>query len=207
MVPQTKSDLVNETLQAYGILLLSDPHLPSLVSLVVGQPVRGSWWGHAMGQVIYKLASQLGDDPNVIATKLISGKVTFVHKKLWSQVVRVGCAIEKWQTNGLSESGAALLEIVREHGNASTNSLAKTAAMPKPGKACDELEKRLLVYAEEIHTESGAHAKLIQTWNYWCNSRRFQPVQLDLQDAKQELTQLIDTLNSKFNGAGTLPWQ
>jgi hypothetical protein len=35
------------------------------------------------------------------------------------------------------------------------------------GDAVRELEARLLVHSIEIHTELGAHAKQLQTWNEW----------------------------------------
>jgi hypothetical protein len=43
----------------HGILLLSDSVLPSLVTLIAEEPVRGSWWGHPKGNLIYNLSQIL----------------------------------------------------------------------------------------------------------------------------------------------------
>jgi len=67
-----------------GLLLMSDPALPSIVALVAGAPVRGSWWGHPQGRTIYTLANRLIDHPDVLLLKLVAGKDTFVHRSLWS---------------------------------------------------------------------------------------------------------------------------
>src|SRR5437868_1850835 len=99
---ESNSKSIDKMLEEHGLLLLSDSSLPSLVSLVVGAPIRGSWWGHPKGRQIFAVADRLGDREDVISAKLISGKVTFVHKKLWSKVARIGCANENWQTDGLS---------------------------------------------------------------------------------------------------------
>ena len=37
-------------LKRYGLLLVTDARLPSLVALVAGAPVRGSWWSHPRGK-------------------------------------------------------------------------------------------------------------------------------------------------------------
>jgi hypothetical protein len=204
---ETKSQIVEKMLQEHGLLLLSDSRLPSLVSLVVGAPIQGSWWGHPMGRQIYALADQLGDSAEVISTKLISGKVTFVHKKLWPQVARIGCAGEKWQTERLSGAATDLLKLVRAQQVLATDSLPKTQALSKPGKACDELEKRLLVYTEEFHSDSGAHHKRIQTWETWSKSRNIDVAPIELQQAKEDLTKILELLNFKFHASATLPWQ
>src|SRR5688500_6338715 len=47
-------------LERDGILLLSDASLPSVVSMVAGGPVRGSWWSHPQGKRIFALTQALG---------------------------------------------------------------------------------------------------------------------------------------------------
>ena len=85
-------------LQRFGILLQSDSKLPSVVGLVAGQPVRGSWWSHARSHDIHAVLTWLADEPDVLAAKLVSGKVTFVHRRLWPALSSVGRAGESWQT-------------------------------------------------------------------------------------------------------------
>ena len=68
-------------LERWGLLLLQDPVLPSLATLIAGAPIRGSWWGHARGGDIFRVANEL--EQEVVTAKLIDGKVTFVHRRLW----------------------------------------------------------------------------------------------------------------------------
>lgn len=73
-----------------GLLLMSDAKFPSIVTIVAGKPVRGSWWGSPSGELIYEQGNALGDHPDALLTKLVSGKVTFVHRNLWPAVYAVG---------------------------------------------------------------------------------------------------------------------
>ena len=50
-------------LERFGLLLFSDPALPSLVGIIVDEPLRSSWWGHPRGHVIYHAMNELDDDP------------------------------------------------------------------------------------------------------------------------------------------------
>src|SRR6201999_1926913 len=44
---------------------------------------------------------------------------------------------------------------------------SKRRAAPRVADLARELERRLLVQAVEIHTSSGAHAKVLQSWPRW----------------------------------------
>lgn len=199
--------VITKTLEEHGVLMLSDLRLPSVVGLIVGEPVHGSWWGHPMGKAIYALANRLEDSEHVMSTKLVAGKVTFVHMRLWQHVVKIGTAREKWQTEKLSESAKDLLKIVDKYRFVETDSSPELKAMSKPGKACDDLEKRLLVYAEGFHTKSGAHAKRIQTWSEWTGKRQMDKATIELQQAKDDLAAIVQSLNNKYAATATLPWQ
>jgi len=69
---------------------------------IVGAPVPGSWWGHPLGQKIYHVSQQLSAHRDVLETKLVSGKVTFVHRILWPALLGVATAREPWQLQRLS---------------------------------------------------------------------------------------------------------
>ena len=96
-------------LKKYGLLLLNDPALPSLCRLVAGARVRGSWWAHPGAQEIFKVYDALEDHPDVLLLKLISRKVTYVHRQLWPQIVAIGRARELWQAKDLSTAARKLL--------------------------------------------------------------------------------------------------
>ncbi len=155
-------ETILEELRRSGLLLLTDPALPSVAALVAGAPVRGSWWAHPAGRAIFAAASALADHPDVTSVKLVGGKVTFVHRGLWPALLAVATAREPWQTRGLPPPARALLERVRRRGELRTDALPRGLA-----GAAKLLEVRLLVHADEVHTESGAHARRLLSWTLW----------------------------------------
>ena len=72
-------------------MVLQSAHgpVPNLAEYVAGEPIRGSWWGHKAGHEIFAVLGQVLDSPDVVATRLINGKVTLIHRRLWPAVVRV----------------------------------------------------------------------------------------------------------------------
>ena len=74
----------------HGVVLESaSGPVPSLVAAVVGGPVRGSWWGHPQSHQIFQITRAVRAAPSVLVCRLVRGKVTFVHRRLWPAVVRV----------------------------------------------------------------------------------------------------------------------
>jgi hypothetical protein len=69
----------------HGVVLQSAQHatIPSLANEIAGEKIRGSWWGHAKGQEIFRALTALYDSPDVVALKLVDGKLTLVHRRLW----------------------------------------------------------------------------------------------------------------------------
>jgi hypothetical protein len=63
--------------------------VPSLAVAVAGGPIKGSWWGHPKGKLIFALANALEDSGELVALKLIEGKTTYVHQSLWPALLRV----------------------------------------------------------------------------------------------------------------------
>jgi len=71
--------------------------VPSLAEAVVGSPIRGSWWGHAKGKEIFRAAAAISGSPDVLVCKLIAGKVTYVHRRLWPALVKLAGRLRKAQ--------------------------------------------------------------------------------------------------------------
>jgi hypothetical protein len=193
-------------LERFGLLLFSDPALPSLVGLIVGEPLRRSWWGHPRGSDIYRAMNAIAEDPGVLSTKLVAGKVTYVHSRLWAAVHALGCAREGWQVDSLSTGARWLLAQVDADDEVQTDLL-----VPPPGArvpdASRELERRLLVHATEVHTPSGAHAKVLQTWPHWAAEHAIQGEQLSAAEARGQLEDAARRLESEVaNGVAELPW-
>src|SRR5438309_47738 len=58
----------------HGLLLEIDARLPNVCALVAGETVRGSWWAHPRSHDIFGVNCALADHPDVLVTKLVSGK-------------------------------------------------------------------------------------------------------------------------------------
>lgn len=188
-------DLV-EHLQEFDLLLDTDPKFPSISGLVIGPIARGSWWADPKAHEMFRLACELRVHPDALLIKLISGKLTFVHRPLWPAIYAIGMAREDWQMRGLSEGAKALLK-----------KADKEKRVDASGDAVRELEARLLVYSRSVHTERGFHAKQLQTWESWVDEVRLGEVKHPVAEAKAQLEKIVARLNKQFNARGTLPWQ
>ena len=63
--------------------------VPNLAEHIAGEPIRGSWWGHSSGHEIFAVLTRVLDSPDVIATRLVNGKITLIHRRVWPALVRV----------------------------------------------------------------------------------------------------------------------
>jgi len=197
---------VFDALETFGVILSADPALPSIATLVAGEPIRGSWWGHPRGNDIYEAHHSVRARPDVVDAKLISGKVTFIHRRLWPALYAVAVAREPWQTEGLSDAAHELLEMVTKLGQLRTDEAPRTGG-DNPGDAARELEGRVLLHGADVHTQTGAHAKVLQTWEQWAQSAGFVPGAMTAGDGKAQLEAVVATLNARFQGTGRLAWQ
>ncbi|HEV2226105.1 MAG TPA: hypothetical protein VGR56_04785 [Nitrososphaerales archaeon] len=191
-------------LHGTGILLLSDKALPNVVCLVAGPKVKGSWWGHESGHEIFRDLKELDADPDSLTTRLVSGKVTYLHRRLWPDFLTVATAKENWQLRGLTGSARRLLSKVDLEGEVRTDKMRPFKGL---GEATREIERRLLVYTEEIHTEKGFHAKALMAWS---RTPKIQDLRFRLGEpraAKEVLETVMDDLNSRYHGKGKLPWR
>lgn len=199
--PQKNFNKVFAHLQKFGLLLLSDAALPNVAELVANEKVKGSWWSHKSAQAIFNVSEMLEDHPDVLIMKLISDKVTFVHRELWGRVYSIGVAREEWQLMKLSAEAKWLVMTLDAEGSLQTNKLAK-----KYGETARELERRMLIHASQIHTESGAHAKIIETWETWAKRVNFRVKAQSAEAARRFFEKRLKEMNEEFGGAGRLPW-
>ena len=74
----------------HGVVLRS-AHGPvhNVAEFVAGEPIRGSWWGHVAGKEIYEVLQLLDESPEIVTTRLVNGKVTLIHSRVWPAIVRV----------------------------------------------------------------------------------------------------------------------
>src|SRR5690242_9709912 len=103
-------------LEKEGLLLEFDTKLPSAVSFISNESIKGSWWGHPMGNTIFKILNEMEDHDDLLKIKLIANKNTYVHRKLWPALVSVAMARESWQIESLSADSIQLLKEIRKKG-------------------------------------------------------------------------------------------
>lgn len=142
----------------------------SLVEAVVGGPVKGSWWGHPQGGLIYALAGALEDSPDVLVVKLAAGKVTFVHRRLWPALLRLAsdAGHRRRALRHLGAEARRLLARVERVGELRLDELARTPQRRRALKAAaQELERRLLAFGTSVHTAQGRHATVLRSWRSW----------------------------------------
>ena len=90
--------------ERHGIVLQSARGpVPSLAEEIAGGPLHGSWWGHPKGKEIFQASAAVSDSPDVLVCRLIDGKVTFVHRRLWPALVKLAGRIEKEKLARVSE--------------------------------------------------------------------------------------------------------
>jgi hypothetical protein len=198
---------VKRALKEFGVLLESDAKLPSVAALIAEEPIRGSWWGHPMSHTIFRVTVKLSGDPDALVTKLVSAKVTWVHRRLWPALIAVGSARQRWQIEGLTDEASTLFKLVSRRGELTADQeFCRTHNIKSVGDAARELEKRLLVRAEEVHTNSGAHAKHIQTWECWVSQAKLDTERVTPAEAKEKLEDVVASVNERFKANGRLPW-
>jgi hypothetical protein len=74
----------------HGIVLqAAHGPVPSLAEAVAGERIHGSWWGHPKGRTIFLAARAVSESPDVLVCKLVDGKITYVHRRLWPALVKL----------------------------------------------------------------------------------------------------------------------
>jgi hypothetical protein len=89
------------------VLQAARGRVPNLAEFVAGAPIRGSWWGHAKGKEIFRAANAVVDSGEVLVCRLVGGKVTFVHRRLWPALVRLAARLPVGGLDQISEEHTA----------------------------------------------------------------------------------------------------
>jgi hypothetical protein len=76
--------------EKHGVVLASARGpVPSVAEAVAGEPIVGSWWAHKKGRAIFEALSELDDSDDVRCFKLVGGKITMAHRRVWPALVRL----------------------------------------------------------------------------------------------------------------------
>ncbi len=115
--------------------------VPSLAEAIADGPIRGSWWGHAKGRVIFHAAQAICESPEVLVCKLIDGKVTYVHRRLWPALVKLAPRFRKSQ----------LAKVWDEHTKSGAHA-SRRIAFPEwvPSEVLREAEALSIAEAEQL---------------------------------------------------------
>jgi len=151
------------------VTLTRSARVPSVVEAVAGGPIRGSWWGHPAGRRIFAFASTLAASPEVLTTKLVDGKVTFVHRALWPALLRI-VTDPGWRAAAerrLAPLARRLLGAVERSGELRLDhwDAGRRFGRRALAGARLELERAVLVLGTEVHTEMGSHAIALRSWS------------------------------------------
>ena len=184
-------------LSRHGLLLVSDADLPSVAGLVAGEPVRGSWWSHPRSHEIFAISEAFSDHPDVLVTKLLAGKVTFVHRKLWPALLAVALPGSTWQMRALPAAARTLLRKVTRQGSVELAPAArgKSHSTLPQREAARALERRLLVHSREVHTESGSHARILESWQHWMKRMDVRRPDMTMETGRSVLEQAVVSLS------------
>jgi len=88
----------------HGIILESARGpVPSLAATVAGEPLRGNWWSHPKGKKIFHLSRAVRESADILVCRIVDGKVTYVHRRLWPAVVLLASRFPKWNLEAIRE--------------------------------------------------------------------------------------------------------
>ena len=79
-------------------------NVPSLAQVVAGEPLRGSWWAHPKRNEIFRISRAIRSSPDVLVCRLVDGKITYIHRRLWPALVRLAGRFSKHRIAAVKET-------------------------------------------------------------------------------------------------------
>jgi hypothetical protein len=74
----------------HGVVLASARGAaPRLTEAIAGEPIKGSWWAHAKSHEIFRVLKAVSESDEILVCRLLDGKVTLIHRRLWPSLVRI----------------------------------------------------------------------------------------------------------------------
>ena len=78
-------------------------HVPSLARTVAGDSLRSSWWAHPKANDIFLLSRVIRRSHEVLVCRLVEGKITYVHRRLWPALVSLAGRFPRQRLAALKE--------------------------------------------------------------------------------------------------------
>jgi hypothetical protein len=104
-------------IKKHGIILESaHGSVRNLAEIVVGKKIRGNWWAHPKGREIFSLTRAVRDSNDILVCRLMHGKITYVHRRLWAALVRLAKQLDRERLGRIREvhtaEGKHVLDII-----------------------------------------------------------------------------------------------
>jgi hypothetical protein len=97
-----------EFIARHGVVLAAAKGpVPNLAEAIAGGPIRGSWWGHQKGSEIFRALVAVSNSADVLCFRLVDGKITFVHRRVWPALVRIASELKKDQLTAIKQEHTA----------------------------------------------------------------------------------------------------
>ena len=95
-------------IRQHGIVLeAAHGKVPSLVEAIAGEAMPGNWWSHPRGKEIFTVTRAVRASSQVLVCRLVAGKITLVHRRLWPALVRSAGHFRPAQLARLAEEHTA----------------------------------------------------------------------------------------------------
>src|ERR1700751_3094121 len=84
------ADEALEFIEGHGVVLVAARGpVPRLVEVILGEPIKGSWWAHPASHRAFAVLQAVEESGELLVCRLIEGKVTLVHRRLWPALTRL----------------------------------------------------------------------------------------------------------------------
>jgi hypothetical protein len=112
---------------------------PNLAERIAGEPISGSWWGHRKASQIFHCSRAVRDASEVLVCRLVEGKITYVHRRLWPALVKLQ-----------KQFAGKRLSAIREVHTAQGKHVTTAIAFPKWVPKAVIMEAARLTFAEAV---------------------------------------------------------
>lgn len=94
----SRADEALSFIREQGVVLASaNGPAARLTEFIIGEPIRGSWWAHPKSHQIFAVLQSLSESKDILTCRLIGGKLTLIHRRLWPALVRAADLFSAWQ--------------------------------------------------------------------------------------------------------------
>jgi hypothetical protein len=94
--------------------------VPRMAEIIAGETIEGSWWAHPKGHAIFAVFAKIKASPDILVCRLLDGKITYVHRRLWPAIVRLA-----------ERFGAANLAQVHDEHTSAGHHVSRRVPFPK----------------------------------------------------------------------------